>query len=237
MVGAWERVTHDPALSCSLALGGWPKKARRGRQSVCKQGSCQEGAGVAGEEGVKERGAQLVTGSGAWVTFLLLLHTRALKVSWTRKHGPDVHTHRARRTQASVLSPHTQAPTLGHTKHSHVAVSPPRAMTCAHPRAQTLTDTHICRNSRPSPAEAPEPSQLWCSGPLLTRRPVQRQAHAVPTRTPRPASGTQHGHAAGPCSATLSACPSLAPSLCLTTRCPVFPKGTDQQHHGDLSAG
>lgn len=164
MVGTWERVTHDPALSCRLGLGGWPKKARRGRQSVCKQGSCQEGARMGGGGGVKERGAQLVIGNSAWVTFLLL-HTRALKVLWTHKHGPDVHTHRARRTQTSILSPHTQAQTLGHRKHtitsstwsgtqSHPHRVSPHTMTCAHPWAQMLTDTRICRNSRPSAVEA-----------------------------------------------------------------------------------
>lgn len=137
-----------------LQTGQLPRRGQGGRGG----GRCEGERGPAGD----------------WqrrlVTFLLL-HTRVLKVLWTHKHGPDVHTHTARCTQTSVLSPHTQAQTLGHRKHTitsstwsgtqpHPHPVFPRTMTCAHPWAQMLMDTRICRNSRPSAVEALVHGQL-----------------------------------------------------------------------------
>lgn len=87
MQGAREPVTHDPSLSCSLPLGLQPSRAQRGRESVCKQGGCQEGARVCGEDEKEWGGGHQVDED--WLGFLsdlphpaVLMQACAHKVEW-----------------------------------------------------------------------------------------------------------------------------------------------------------
>lgn len=90
--GARECVTHDPAPSCSLALGLRPKRVPRGRQSVCKQGSCQAGPGERGGRCEGER-AQAAPARGACVTFPPWLHIDRHVRAHTRIRCPHIASH------------------------------------------------------------------------------------------------------------------------------------------------
>lgn len=146
-------------LSCSLSLGGQPRRPRRGRESVCKQGSCQEGAGVRAGGGVKE-GAP----SGDWQPRLglcLPCYTQAHRRAGSR---PEAHTrvqwpHTAR---CSPLYPHTwphnSLSTQGlagaqtrnscrprgvrHTQPSRLSVTHTHTIICTHTRAQVGAHGH-----------------------------------------------------------------------------------------------
>ena len=229
---AWERVTYDPALSCSLALGWWPKRARRGRQSVCKQGGCQEGAWVEGGRCEGERGP-----AGDW--------------QWRLgDFPPAAHTH----TQG--LTDTQTGPTSTRTEQGACKL-PPSPLTHRLRRSDTRntitssTETQSCPHRLP-PSQPPTGSDAHGHAPgqlrLLSTDGSDAQclcSHTGPCRsrlTHRHACGTQHGHT-GPFSAILSVSPSLSLSLSLflTTRSSMciallFPKVTDQQHHGDLGA-
>ena len=112
--GAWGRCGGQgegdtrSGLGCSLSLGGQPRRPRRGRESVCKQGSCQEGARVRCEGG----GGPALTGSRTWDSASPTTHTRAHAHTRAGSRS-EAHTrvqclHTARCTPLSTL-------TRGHT--------------------------------------------------------------------------------------------------------------------------
>lgn len=121
--GARECVTHDPAPSCSLAPGLRPRRVPRGRLSVCKQGSCQAGAGERGGRCEGER-AQAAPARGACVTFSPWLHIDR----HVRAHTDPMSTH------CESHSPHIHTSTSAHTSsdaHGHTTGTKPYY----HPRA------------------------------------------------------------------------------------------------------
>lgn len=196
--GAWERVTHDPALSCSLAPGWWPRRARRGRDSVCKQGGCQEGARTRGV--CEGDGAQLVT-TGAPADSSVPA-TCNMSLSQTHTHGPDCpHTQR----EAPKLALRSHLPTGA----SMLLGSAPLGHECTHSPSAHIQGLGHTLTHCPTCACMPAQPLVDTNAQKCTLLPTSSRALSRPMADPSACLASAHG--AGPKHA-VAAVPQSRPS-------------------------